>query len=145
MVLVIDQRCVVRLHGTRKAQVAQGVFMGAAHARVARQGCELVERVQHLCGRAFEQAAAAARKQSVTTKQQGRAFKRVAEKRDVPRGVPGHVHHRKVQTQGLDPVARRHTLRRLRNVFTRWTHHMSLRALTQNIDTTHMVSVVVGD
>jgi len=51
----------------RKTQIAECVFMRAAHLRVARQRSELGQGLVHLCGGALKQATAATREQSVTT------------------------------------------------------------------------------
>jgi hypothetical protein len=53
---------VARLDGSRKGQVRQGVFVGAIHLGVTRQGCQLLQGVEHLRRRAFEEPAAARRK-----------------------------------------------------------------------------------
>ncbi len=57
--MVLRQCRIAGLDCQGKAQIAQGVFMAAAHLRVAGQGNQFVERGEHLRRRAFKKAATA--------------------------------------------------------------------------------------
>ncbi len=72
----------------REGNIAQGIFVGAEHPGRARKPGQFFQRVIHLFGTAFKQAAAATPEQRVATEQQV-LFGSVPG--DVAGGVSGHV------------------------------------------------------
>ncbi len=86
-----------------EGEVRQRVFVGAVDFGSPRQGLELAERLEHLCGRTFEQSPAACGEQRVAAEQQRRVVAMpVVEIGDMVEGVAGNLEHPEIDAEHLD-------------------------------------------
>ena len=127
----------------RKARVALGVFMPAAHQRVARQGRELHQAGEHLGRRAFQQPPAAQAEQRVATEQHPAIGEIVA---DMAARMPGRLEHRRGRGAEIDfrplpdlPIQLRQPMR----VGLRANHRHAV-ARTNGVSAGDVVAVVMG-
>ena len=91
--------CRVRRRG--EPEVRERVFMAAVHPRCVGQICDAVEGIEHLCRRAFEQAAAAGAEQRVAAEQGA-----VTHVGDVAERMSGNRHHGEFEPE-VSKVCRR--------------------------------------
>ncbi|MNV81988.1 hypothetical protein D3C71_1756960 [compost metagenome] len=144
MLHVVEQCRIVWFHRQRKAQVRKCVLMRAADpGRVGQRG-QRIQRLLHLRGCAFEQPAAAARKQRVAAKQQ-RLGAGGAEIGDMACGMAGHVYHLPGAAQQLDLVAALHPGHGLGQGFARRAPDRRAGGRAQCRHATDMIVVVVRD
>ena len=119
--------------------------MCAAHQRVGGQGGKCVQRSLHLCCRAFEKAAAAAREQRVAAEQQRLALRLGAEEGDMTAGVSRHIDDPPGASEQLHAVATLHSRDGLGQGFVGRAPDRGAGGRANGVNAAHMVGMMVGD
>lgn len=142
IMLALHQGCIAGFDHSGEADILQGVFVGAIDLGVIGQGGKFGQRCVHLLRRAFEQAAAAAGKQGVATKQA--VYSIIG---DVAGSVAGHVKHTECGFQAgeVDQIALAGRMGDAGNGLAARAVNRGIEAPPQFGGATGMVCVVVGE